>query len=268
MKRSILLSGLLLVAFTGCLRPALDKRQAFTVSDIQAARGFDWVRDTADVFRLYAEAGSGPAERFEEVAAELTGQVLPRIRQVIGRGIGADPVHLFLLEGPKDMKRLVGWAGTAVATDSFVLHQLPNQRSRLGVHEFMHVATGRNFGERNGFGAWILNEGVAVFADGRWHGYGLHALTNHLRRTDRGLSLQTLLAAGRSHPEAATYPQAGSFVAYLYDRFGTDTLVTLLERQYRSEEPVVEAVLGTSRQELEAGWNEVVGAADAEGIVY
>lgn len=257
-----------LVAVAGCVKPALDYREPFTVADIQAARGFDWVVDTAGPFRLYAEAGRGPAARLDEVAEELTGEVLPRIREVISLGVGDAPVYVFLLEDSGAMKRLLGWAGTGIATDSFVLHQLPADRTRLGAHEFMHVATARQFGELDGWGAWILNEGVAVYASGSWQGHDLHALTKHLRRTDRGLSLRTLLEEGRRHPERVTYPQAGSFVAYLHDRFGADALATLLARQYSSEEPVFREVLGVGLEELGTGWNAVVERADAEGIEY
>lgn len=259
----------LLLASAGCAKPALDYRQPFTVADIQAARDFDWVVDSAGPFRLYAEAGSGPAARLHAVATELNEEVLPRIRAVIGLGMGDTPVHVFLVEDAGAMKRLLGWAGTGIATDSFVLHQLPDDRSGLGAHEFMHVAAARHFGDPDGYGAWVLNEGLAVYASGGWQGHeDLHVLTKHLRQTDRGLPLRELLEEGRRRPERLTYPQAGSFVAYLHDRFGTDTLATLLARQYPSSEPVFRAVLGVGLDELEAGWNAVVERADAAGIEY
>lgn len=261
---------LLVVAVTlaACARPALDYTKPFTARDIQAARGFDWVRDSAGPFLLYAEAGNGPAARLGEVATELTDTVLPRIRAVINRGVGEGPVHVFLLEAGGDMKRLVGWGGTGVATAEFVLHTLPADRQRLGAHEFMHVATARHFGDLEGFGAWVLNEGVAVFASGHWQGHDVHALTKHLRETGRGLSLAVLLGEGRRRPERIVYPQAGSLVAYVHDRFGADTLAALLEHQYRSADPVFQTVLGVGLAELQAGWTAVVDAADAEGIEY
>lgn len=268
MRRRAMVLAILAVLVAGCSRPALDHTEPFTVADIRAARGFDWVQDSVGRFRLYAEAGSGPAARLDAVKAELASEIQPRIREVIGQGITGAPIHVFLLEDGSDMKRLVGWGGTGVATDSFVLHTLPADRSRLGVHEFMHVATARHFGELDGYGAWVMNEGVAVFAAGRWHGYGVHALTKHLRRTDRGLSLSALLEEGRGHPESVTYPQAGSFVAYLHQRFGADTLAALLAQQYPSPAPQLEAVLGESLAELEAGWDAAVAAADAEGVEY
>ena len=267
MKTSAI-AGTALLVVAACGGPALSYREAFTLSDLQQARGFEWVQDTAGVFRLYAEAGSGPAGRLDEVAAELNDEVLPRIREIIGRGIGDETVHVFLLEDAKAMKRLLGWGGAATAHDPWVLQQLPENSSRLGAHEFVHVATSRHFGEKDGFGALALDEGLAVFASGRWRGHDLHALTKHLRGTDRGLPLRTLLTDVRGRSELITYPQLGSFVAYLHERFGTEALVMLLERQYSSDEPVFEAVLGVGLEELEVAWLEAVDAADAGGITY
>jgi hypothetical protein len=250
-------------AVAACHRPAIDHRREFTVADLQAARGFDWVRDSVGMFRLYAEAGTGPAGRLEAVVEEITGDIQPQIRSVIGRGISGEPIHVFLLEDTSDMKRLIGWAGTGIATETFVLHVLPEDRPRLGAHEFMHVATAREFGELTGYGSWMLNEGVAVFASGRWHGYDLHALTRRLRDEGDGLALRRLLTEGRSLAERITYPQAGSFVEFLHHRFGADTLAALLQRQYSSPEPQFEAVLGMDLEALEAEWNDVVSSADA-----
>jgi len=257
-----LMTWIAMVMAATCSRPALDYHREFTVTDLQMARGFDWVRDSVDIFRLYAEVGTGPATRLQAVGDEITGDIVPRIREVIGRGISGEPVHVFLLEDTSAMKRLIGWAGTGIATSTFVLHILPGDRPRLGVHEFMHVATAREFGELRGYGSWVVNEGVAVFASGRWHGQDLDALTKSLRDSGDGLALRMLLTEGRSHPEAVTYPQAGSFVGFLHRRFGTDTLAALLKLQYASSEPQFEKVLGMDLEALGKEWGDAVAAAD------
>lgn len=67
---------------------------------------------------------------------------------------------------------------------------------------------------------WMVSL-VAVYASGRWRGYDLHALTHHLRRTGRGFTLQQLFSIERGQ-ELLVYPQAGSFVRFLRERYGAE----------------------------------------------
>lgn len=258
-----------LLAASGCSGPAVDiSRADLAPRDIAEAPGFEWVRDSVGPFRIYAEAESGPARRMDEVKEELGAEIAPRIQEVLGRSLPGGPVHVFLLDSPSDMKRLIGYGGNGISGADMVLNVLPEGRRGLGAHELMHVAAARLFGPREGYGAYALNEGLAVFASGAWWGHDLHSLTKHLRSTDRGLRLRELLVDARAYPETRVYPQAGSFVAFLYERFGAGALSELLEAQYPSQEPRLEAVLGVTLDELEAGWDATVATADAKGIEY
>lgn len=255
----------------GCAGAAVDiGREDLTVRDIQQAPGFDWVADSAGPFRVYAERGSAPADRIGAVLTELETEIEPRIEELLGHGIGEEPVHVFLLDSRAEMKRLIGWGGNAIAGASlgFLLTIIPDSWSGIGPHEPVHIAQARHFGRASGYGGFALSEGIAVHAARTWRGYDLHALTRHLRGIGHGLSLEELMTYQGGRSSLVTYPQAGSFARYVHERFGSAGLYAYAARQYPASEPVVREVLGVPLEELEAGWNAAVSATDTSGIDY
>lgn len=265
---SLTLGGLALAAL-GCGSPAVRLHEGVTLAEFQVAEGFDWVRDTVGPIVVYAERDSYPAHHFGRVREGIEA-VPARIEEIFGRSLPPEPIHVFVLGSNEAMERLIGWRGNAMYLNtepSVVLGILREDWQSLNEHEFFHHATRRLFGVPTGYGGYVLNEGVAVYASGRWRGYDLHALTHHLRRTGRGLTLQQLSSIERGQ-ELLVYPQAGSFVRFLRERYGAERLSEYLERQYGSAASELEAIYHRTLAELEAEWNAVVEAADPTGIEY
>lgn len=257
------------LAVVGCGSPAVRLHEDVTLAEFQAAEGFDWVRDTVGPIVVYAERDSYPARHSNRIREEI--EAIPaRVEEVFGRSLPPEAIHLFVLGSNDAMERLIGWRGNAMYLSiepAVVLGILREDWHSVGEHEFVHHATRRLFGVPTGYGGYALNEGVAVYASGRWRGHDLHALTHHLRRTGRGLTLQQLFSIERGQ-ELLVYPQAGSFVRFLHERYGSDRLSEYVERQYGSAAPELEAVYRRTPAELEAEWSAVVEGADPTGIEY
>ena len=108
---------------------------------------------------------------------------------------------------------------------------------------------------------WI-NEGLAVYAAGQWSGHDTHALCRYLQEQGQLPSLQDLMRRFAKLPGLVSYPAAGSFMRYLYETHGLETVKAVWRRDALDE------ATGMSVEELDVAWRSVLASADAEGITY
>jgi hypothetical protein len=109
---------------------------------------------------------------------------------------------------------------------------------------------------------WWLGEGVAV-ASGRWNGVDVDLYTKCLSTAGKLMPLRMIVPDLRNPSEETTrvaYPEAGSFVRFLIERYGREKVA----RIYSAGASAVPAVYGRSLVELEAEWRQHLGAVEGE----
>lgn len=246
---------------------------AHTASELLAEPGFSWAVHATDHFRIYVLEGSEAEARVAELKAEAESS-LHHLVGLMGHGPGDEPIHAFVLPSRSRLQELVGYRvnGVAFPESSVIVGVLFDRGSAAtGRHELVHILASRWFdigAMGGGFGSLALGEGLAVFSEDHWHGHDLHALTKHLRARGDGLSALAMLDFEERPAERILYPQAGSFVKYLHDRFGGELLFEFRDRQAKSDAPLFQEVFGVTLAEIEKGWDAAVRAADAGGIEY
>ena len=239
-----------------------------TPAELAGHLEFDWIRDTTPHFRLYVDSDAPAARRIPQLKREVEASYR-RIEEVLGRAPdAAEPVHVFQVASRDDVRKLTGLRVNGFAypeTGVVVGIEIDGRSAATSPHEIMHVFQYRHFGSGGigtTWGSLALNEGMAVFASGNWHGRDLHELAREIRASGRGASARALLAEGRAAvSDDVLYPLAGSFVRFLHERYGADLVYRYYERQFESDTSELEAVFGRTAVELDADWSEALAGA-------
>jgi hypothetical protein len=184
--------------------------------------------------------------------------VLPQLGVSPGRQIQyfkyLDRTHMQLATG----RATNGWADPA----EFAVHSIFPWHA----HEAVHVLT-----ELLGRPSDFFNEGIAVALafdplDNRfvalWNNTPIHDVARRQRSAGSLVSPTTTLTSERfrTHSEEVSYPAAGSFVAFLIERYGQASLNEFFRRAAGRLEPEAEirqrvvAVWGKSMETLEQEW--------------
>jgi hypothetical protein len=167
---------------------------------------------------------------------------------------------VFLVNSHDRMKDLINYEGNSIAfvSTNVTCHIYSDSIDAFNAHEFMHIVSINSWGES---GSWI-KEGLAVYADDHWHGYPLHAFCKHLLEQGKLIPLGNVIESFRTHADGISYPEAGSFVKYLYEVYGS-TKFKEIWKQGGSEIP---HITGKSLSELELEWIRVIQRADASRV--
>lgn len=246
------------VGFAGCGQIMLSQPRA----DSLAARdGFQWQASHTTHFDIYVESGSPGAMQIEaiEVGAEASRR---RVLEVIDADDYPSRVSIFVVSSRPRMAALIGWEtnGTAFRqTNTMCI--VVSDRIRVGAtHELLHIVATNLWGVPQ---RWI-NEGLAVYAAGTWHGHDLHALCRFLTRRGDLPGLADLTGRFKRLPDRESYPAVGSFVRYLAETHGVEAVKTVWEGGARA----LPVATGLSVAELEAQWIAFLAHADDSGIEY
>jgi hypothetical protein len=156
--------------------------------------------------------------------------------------------HLFLVRGPDDMRALVGQpaGGWTEPEANAVLAAVGEGAPPALRHELGHLYSHRLWGRPHG--TW-LSEGVAVYAVGHCAGIPLHQWAAAFQRAGEPASLG-LLQREFDFTRAAPHLLAGSFVTFVVDRYGLDTVRIMWQRGLESTQRVLDA----NGIDLEADW--------------
>lgn len=230
--------------------------------ELLSRKGFSWRKhETAD-FWIHYEVGSF-AEKKLPLLTKLHAVAMPGLLELIGEPAYHRKIHIFAVENPARMKALVGQDGNGQAFPKHhaILCVFSGKTKAGGAHELMHVISNNRWGTTPFFfqdRIW-LDEGLACYAEDKayaehepWRS-DMHMRTKHLRASQRLVPLERLTAGFTnwvSLPTDISYPQAGSFVRFLYERHGRDKLKTL----WQAVRPEWHEVYGKSLAELEAEW--------------
>jgi hypothetical protein len=257
--------GALATLFVG-LASLFPRRWLPTAEEMLAREGFSWRTHETPTFLFHYEADSH-AEKELETLAKLHDEARRRVLDLLGERRYPPRVHVFAVETRERMRQMLGWEtnGQAIPDGNALCVVFSKLTNAAGAHELMHVVSQNLWGALSPTRNW-LNEGLAVYSDDvyGWGGYELHALSKHMRQTGQSVPLAALMTDFDKQPQQLSYPATGSFVKFLYQRYGRDKLKQL----WQAELDDLPAIYGKGAAELEMEWHAVIEQADARGIEY
>jgi hypothetical protein len=172
-----------------------------------------------------------------------------RVLALLGERDYPARVTVFAVRSRARMKALIGKEvnGQAIPDRNLVLFVISDSIDASGAHELCHVIAKTSWGDADD---WI-NEGLAVYADDSWQQRPLHAVASYLLEQRQLVPLADLLRRFNEYPELVTYPEAGSFVKFLYETYGLDTV----KRIWSGGAPAIPRIMGKSIDALEREWH-------------
>ena len=220
---------------SGCLLPILLTSCQFlnptplqpSPERLASARGFVWVTDSSEHFRMHIDSGSIAVRRRDLLKFQLE-HARSRVLTLIGEQDYARPIDVFIVADNAAMRRLTKQATNGIAyhrSHVIVLTVTPTW-SAIPVHEVFHVIAMNTWG----VGPVWLNEGMAVLADGVWQGRAVHEVTRELLVQKKLVSLERLTTRFRAEDATVVYPQAASLLKYIGEQFGIEALKLLWQR--------------------------------------
>jgi hypothetical protein len=256
-ERAAWVAGIAFCLVTSC-RTGFRQRSA---AELLADARYTWITDSTVHTRVHYLAGTPAADSLARLKRDLEvswttaatftgGTPIDRVidvfavptREMVGQAAGL-PIQTNALNF-WDQRVIVGWI-TARAT--------------LGPHEFVHIMAHDAWGSPS---EWWLGEGVAVAA-GPWNGVDVDVYTRCLRTTGKLMPLRMIVPAMRNPGDQtarAAYPEAGSFVRFLIERYGREKVA----RIYSSGAAALPAIYGRSLPELEAEWQQHLASVESD----
>jgi len=212
--------------------------------------------ETASYVFHYSEGDGVDAERQEAFHAWATAQL----------GVAPGPkVQYFKYRSLAHMGSLTGRIANGWADpEAFAVHSI----FRWNAHEAIHVYSAL-IGRPSDF----FNEGLAVAMATdplagiyvpRWNGISVHAWARQHASTLLPLESMVTTSDFRALDDGTSYPQAGSFVAYLIDAYGIGPLESLFAAGTRDDSKArilagFQRSFGVSLDQAERGWRDFLG---------
>jgi hypothetical protein len=242
------------------LAPASQARD-LTAESVRTATGFAWLKSESTGVDVFYEAG-GKAEQDLGIIKQRLEDARIRVESLLG-GLPAMRLQAFLVTSRSQARDLVGFEtnGTAFETATIMVHN--ENTSAVSAHEPCHVWTRYFWGENKE--RWI-NEGLAVYSDDQWRGLPLHLVAKWLLDHGRLAPMKDLVknSWGAKYSELVTYPQLGSFVKFVYERYGRDAVKGFWQRGAGQ----AKKSMGKTLAEIEKEWLHEIGTLDASAVNY
>lgn len=242
-----------------------------TTKSLKNKKGFTWISKSSANFNYYFEAAT-PAERdYEKIAGQME-KSRANVERLLGGSLG-DKTDAFIVDSRARMKQLVGEEGNGFAfgsvnsatskTEFVTVMVYSDTIKAIGAHETCHALARLLWGKPHGL--W-LNEGLAVYSDDQWYGFPLHAVAKALLDKGKLLPVADLLTDNwiKKYPDMVTYPELGSFVKFLYEKYGLDAVKNLWQRGAKN----ADSAFGKSITALETDWRAELAKVDATSIQY
>jgi hypothetical protein len=232
-----------------------------TAESVRTAKGFTWLTSESVGLDVFYEAG-GNAERDLGVLKDRLENARIRVASLLG-GLPSMRLQAYIVSSRSKAKDLVGFEtnGTAFETAAIMVHN--ENTSAVSAHEPCHVWTSHLWGQARE--RWI-NEGLAVYSDDHWRGLPLHLVAKWLLDQRKLAPMKELAKKSWSndYSDMVTYPQLGSFVKFVYEKYGRDAVKTFWQRGAGQARKAT----GKPLAELEKDWLEEIGKLDASGVNY
>ena len=250
---------------------ALPVAASPTAKSLKNAKGFKWTTKSTTNFDFFFEAGS-PAERDIDKIAEQMEKSRAVVEKLLGGEFGRK-TESFIVDSRARMKQLVGTEGNAFTFGNFnplsmkieyVTTMVYNDKIHgIGAHETCHVFSHNLWGKPHGL--WI-DEGLAVYSDDQWQGLPLHSVAKVLLDKGKLLPVTDLLDNNwiKKYSDMVTYPELGSFVKFLYEKYGMEAVKNLWQHGAKN----AQGSFGKNLDALESEWRAELAKVDASSIRY
>ena len=226
-------------------------------------KNFKWLADSSSQeLTIYYQLDSWTDKKVETVRQRIINH-FNSMKSFVDIKYYDTRIHLFIVESREQMKLLVGHETNGSAfynTNTITGIASEKSNSIYSNHELFHVVAMNLWGVPN---IWV-NEGMAVYSDNKWHGHDLYQLTKYLIDNNRYVSLDKLIKDFRKVDDLISYPLTGSFVRYLDEAYGRETVIKI----WKSKSKNLKRLTGKTNKELEAGWLTKVKTIEYKGINY
>jgi hypothetical protein len=226
-------------------------------------KNFNWLTDSSSQeLTIYYQPDSWADKNIENVRQRVTNH-FNSVKSFVDIRSYNQRLHLFIVESRGQMKLLVGHETNGSAfykTNTVTGIASEKSNSIYSNHELFHVVAMNLWGVPD---IWI-NEGMAVYSDNKWHGHDLHQLAKYLADNNRLVSLDRLLKDFRKVDDLISYPLTGSFVKYLDETYGRDTVIMI----WKSKAKNLKKLTGKTIKELETDWLTTIKTIEYKEIRY
>ncbi|HEX5108086.1 MAG TPA: hypothetical protein VFV95_06550 [Vicinamibacterales bacterium] len=256
-NRAALCCGLLI----GTLFAAHAEAQRLSMKKLRFAKHFDWVTKESPNFEFFYEAGTPAARDIDRIVKSMEDS-RGRVERLLGK-TSKIKLQNFFVESRQRMKDLIGFETNAYAYGTISTMIYNDEVESIGAHQTCHVLAESLWGDSRE--EWI-EEGLAVYANDQWRGLPLHSVAKWLLDRDRLVPVAGLVKNGwqQKHSNEVTYPQLGSFVKFVYEKYGMDPVKQLWKRGARDSQ----AALGKPLTDVEREWKAELGKVDASRLDY
>lgn len=226
-------------------------------------RNFNWLADSSSKeLTIYYQPDSWTNKNIEKVNQRVINH-FNSVKAFVKINSYEKRVHLFVVDSRAQMKLLVGHETNGSAYYQYnTVTGIASEKinSIYSNHELFHVVAMNLWGIPD---IWI-NEGMAVYSDNKWHGHDLYELTKYLVDNDRFVSLNKLIKDFRKVDDLISYPLTGSFVKYLDEVYGRETVIKI----WKSKTKNLKKLTGKSIKELETDWLTKIETIEYKEIKY
>jgi len=226
-------------------------------------KNFQWLADSSSrELTIYYQPNHWTAKELETVRQRVMNHY-NSVMKFIGITSYDKKINLFIVDSRQQMKKLIGRETNGAAFyKSNCVTGIASEKinSIYSNHELFHVIAMNLWGMPKN---WI-NEGMAVYSDNQWHGYDLYQLTKYLIDNNKYVSLDKLIKNFRKADNLVSYPLIGSFVKYVDETYGRDTVIKIWMNKTKN----MKQFTGKSIKQLETGWLTKIKAVDYNGIKY
>lgn len=258
--RKLILTLPLFIFISGCV--AYDYLFTTTPADALDNEDFFWKHDTSGIFNYHFEAEFLTPDNLIKIIS-ITDKKYNRILELLGETVYPHQIDYFIVNSRERMNRLIGYRLNAAAYPRFnALYAVYNDKiNAVGGHELNHIIAFNMWGNQSDK---VLSEGFAVYTDDKWHGNNLHGLCRYLISENKFVALHDLIDNYSDYTPMITYPEAGSFVKLLYEKYGRAKFKML----WKSGVDNLPEIYRNEIEVLEADWRQTIITADTSGIKY
>lgn len=225
-------------------------------------KNFAWQKYETPHFVIYVEKQSFAEENIEALKVRMEAI---RTNTLVFMGVdGYDKrLYVFLLPSRERMKLLTNYEGNGFARPELqTVFEIYSPRLKgVSNHEPFHVFANNLWGSAK---ETFVSEGMAVYSDDRWHSFGLHPLAKFLKDKGKLISANRLVSNFRNENDLITYPQSGSFVKFLCEKYGKDKM----RKIWKDGQKAFKKTYGKNLDEVEKEWLSFLDGQDASKISY
>jgi hypothetical protein len=198
-----------------------------SINSILSNSSYKWEKDSTDHFTYYYESRY-ISKYFVDSAKVIFERMYPELLQFLDVENYENKLNLFMIESRDKMKDIVGIEtnGIALTEDNTVLSVFNDKVKTFAKHEFCHVICCNEWGM---YKEQWLNEGLAVGSDKKWWGYELHSLAHYLKSKRKLIPIKEIIREFHNHSSLISYPECGSFVLFVKEKYGISIVKELWE---------------------------------------